>query len=296
MSAGFGELFGGASGNSQPRISVPIFTSRTWTAPADGVAILRAMGAGGGGSSQAAATGGGSAAWGCRVVRVLAGQQITFVIGAGGVSGTTGADGGNTTITVGGTTYTAPGGKGGTGAATGTPVVPAPTPLPAGWHFGAVGVRPGAVSNSRTGGAGVDILAQGGDATTSNGLGGGGTGAAGQGNNGGGAILGGRGDAFGRSSAGAGNYVDASRGEWGISFYGGGGGMSGTDGTAGGNGGGGGGGTSNAGAAGGYGGGGGGGALAGGAGGLGGGSGGGSGAATGGNGYAHVEFFADLGV
>ena len=290
MSAGFGELFGGGGGQGQPRISVPIFTSRTWTAPADGIAIIRAMGAGGSGGRGAgsgkAATGGYSGAWGGRVVRILNGQAINVAIGAGGAAPSIegpGAAGGATTVTVDGVTYTAPGGAGGLRAASGAVAPPVAPDLPAGWHFGAKSMRPGGVSNGATGGAGVDILMQGGDATSSasiSGSGGGGTGSQSDDTFGGGAMPGGRAATGVLATTGDGAVFDASQGEWGISFFGGGGGGSGSGGS-GGNGGGGGGSNGTTGGRGGIG---------------GGGGGGGNTAGAGGDGYAHIEFFADFGV
>lgn len=289
----------GGGGTLAPSVSRPFFESGTFIAPNDGVAELRGMGAGGGGAkaNTGAATGGYSGAWGAKLVRVNKGDTITVVIGAGGAAGaanSNGSAGTATTFTVGGVTYTAPGGPGGVYASSGAPVVPNGPAIPANWDIGAASVKPGTIAGL-TGGAGVDILAQGNNATSSasiNTSGGGGTGGPGAGSNGGGAITGGK-SISGLGPAATGIIEDASQREWIISFYGGSGG-SGSSGP-GGNGGGG------AGTgAGGNGGGGGGGNGNGGAGGLGGGggaSGGGAGTAgPGGNGFAVIHFAADLGI
>lgn len=296
--AEYGDFFGTASAAPQIQTS-NFFTSRTWTAPQNGILIMRAMGAGGGGARGTTATGGYSGSWGVKVVRVAKGDTAVVTIGAGGTGKTTtdgdGAAGGDTTIVVGGVTYTAyggPGGKFNLGAAPGNG--PAPS---ANWDAGAASVKPGWASAAATGGAGVDILAQGGNATTSasvNVSGGGGTGGPSVGSVGGGAI--GTKDAMGNAITTPIVYVDASSGEWGISFYGGAGGT-GTGATAtGGNGGGGAGATTGNG---GHGGGGGGAGMgsSGGSGGIGGGGGAcPTTAGNGGNGFAHFKFFADLAV
>ena len=288
-----------AGSRSPLKLSVPFFQSGTWPAPQDGVLEMRAMGAGGGGCwvTSGSGTGGYSGAWGAKLVRVKKSDVVTVTIGAGGTSSpaanTNGLDGGACTIAVGGVTYTAPGGLGGRYAASGSPVLPAAPVLPTDWDIGANSVKPGAAVGCRTGGAGVNILAQAGDATTSASVdmsGGGGTGAASSSVNGGGA------SPFGRSASGAlptnpGVIERADNGEWVISFFGGSGGGSG--GSGGGNGGGG----SGGGGGGGNGGGGGGGGIYGGGnGGIGGGGGSGSGGGGGGNGYACLHFYPDTGV
>ena len=320
------ELMGMISGGATlgPRVSTPFFTSGTWTAPKDGVLEIRAMGAGGGGcrATSGSGTGGYSGAWGAKLVRVKKSDVVTVTIGAGGTGGpaanTNGLDGGACTIAVGGVTYTAPGGLGGRYAASGGPVLPAAPVLPTYWDIGANSVKPGAAVGCRTGGAGVNILAQAGDATTSASVdmsGGGGTGAASSSGDGGGA------SPFGRSASGAppnnpGVIERADNGEWVISFFGGSGGYSGNGGnggnggggsggygnggygSGGGNGGGGGGSSGHGGNGGGGGGGvsyGGGNGGIGGGGGSGGGSGGSSGG-SGGNGYACLHFYPDTGV
>ena len=297
------ELMGMVSGGAMlgPRVSTPFFTSGTWTAPQDGVLEMRAMGAGGGGcrATSGSGTGGYSGAWGAKLVRVKKSDVVTVTIGAGGAGGqaanTNGLGGGACTIAVGGVTYTAPGGLGGRYAASGVPVLPTAPVLPTNWDIGANSVKPGAAVG-RTGGAGVNILAQAGDATTSASVdmsGGGGTGAASSSGEGGGAAP------FGRSASGAlptapGVIERADNGEWVISFFGGGGGLS--SGGNGGNGGGGGNSGGNGGS-GGSGGGGGSGGSGGGSGGSGGGGGSGlSSGGNGGNGYACLHFYPDTGV
>ncbi len=294
----FNVLFSaGGGGTLGPKISVPFFQSSTWTVPQDGVLEMRAMGAGGGGCwvTSGSGTGGYSGAWGAKLVRVKKSDVVTVTIGAGGTGGpaanTNGLAGGACTIAVGGVTYTAPGGLGGRYAASGGPVLPAAPVLPTYWDIGANSVKPGAAVGCRTGGAGVNILAQAGDATTSASVdmsGGGGTGAASSSGKGGGA------SPFGRSASGArpaspGVIERADNGEWVISFFGGSGSY---DGSYGGNGGGGG-----DGGYGGNGGGGGGSSYDGGGGGIGGGGGGGGDSGGGGgNGYACLHYYLDTGV
>lgn len=282
-----------------PTLQTNFFSSRTWTAPQDGYIVVRAMGAGGGGarasSSPYNATGGYSGSWGAKALRVAKGDTVVVNIGAGGAGALTngnGTAGGDTTVTVNGITYTAYGGPGGLyNSASAPPNGPAPS---ANWDFGAASVKPGWAGGSvRTGGAGVDILAQGNNATTSassDASGGGGTGGASEGAAGGGAA--GTKSANGQAAGSPPIYFDASNGEWGISFYGGNGSIGGG---GGGNGGGGGGGGGSGGGNGGNGGGGGSGGGSGGNGGIGGGGGGsGSSGGSGGNGYAHLKFYADM--
>ena len=287
----------GAGSRSPFKLSIPFLQSGTWTAPQDGVLEIRGMGAGGGGCwvTSGSGTGGYSGAWGAKLVRVKKSDVVTVTIGAGGTgspsANTNGLNGGACTIAVGGVTYTAPGGLGGRYAASSSPVLPAALVLPTYWDIGANSVKPGAAVGCRTGGAGVNILAQAGDATTSasvNMSGGGGTGAASSSGDGGGA------SPFGRSASGAppnnpGVIERADNGEWVISFFGGSGSY---DGSYGGNGGGGG-----DGGYGGNGGGGGGSSYDGGGGGIGGGGGGGGyEGGGGGNGYACLHFYLDTGV
>ena len=294
----YSDLFGsGGSSTLGPTLATNYFESRTWIAPQDGIAIVRGMGAGGGGaratSSPKTGTGGYSGSWGCKIVRVKKGDTISVAIGAGGIGRTStdgnGTAGGGTIITISGVKYIAYGGLGGVYNAR-APLPNGPSPS-ANWDFGAASVKPGWSANCLTGGAGVDILAQGNNATTSDSVdlsGGGGTGSKSVGTIGGGAMPGGR-SALGSTSPNPGAVFDTSQGEWGISFYGGATGCNGGggygNGAAGGNGGGGGGGYDGGGGNGGIGGGGGGG-ISGGNGGIGG----------GGQGFAHLKFYADMGV
>ena len=296
----FTELFLGGGGKPlAPTLATNFFTSRTFTAPQDGIVVIRAMGAGGGGARGTNATGGYSGSWGAKAIRVSKNDTIVVSVGAGG-AGRTGSDGngtagGDTTVTVHGVTYTAYGGPAGIfNSGSAPPDGPAPS---SNWDLGAISVKPGWIAAGATGGAGVDILAQGNNATTSdsvNASGGGGTGGPSTGSVGGGAV--GTAAATGQAAANPGVFVDASGGDWGISFYGGSGGNSAPG--PGGNGGGGGG--SGTGAAGGNGGGGGASTTSGAAG--VGGRGGGGGASlsnnsgAGGSGFAHLKFFADLGI
>ena len=288
-----------------PTLSTNFFESRTWTAPQDGIVIVRGMGAGGGGARGATtggpAIGGYSGSWGCKIVRVKKGDTISVAIGAGGIGRTgtpgNGTAGGNTIITIGGVQYIAYGGPGGGHNPT-APLPNGPSPS-ANWDFGAASVKPGWVASSNsTGGAGVDILAQGNNATTSDSIsqsGGGGTGSKSVAETGGGAMPGGK-SALGSGPTNPGDVFDASQGEWGISFYGGSGGIGDGGDHGGGNGGGGGG---SAPYGGGNGGGGGGSApYGGGTGGIGGGGGGtrDATAGNGGQGFAHLKFYADMGV
>ena len=288
----------GSSSTLGPTLSTNFFESRTWIAPQDGIVIVRGMGAGGGGgASGTSATGGYSGSWGCKIVRVKKGATVSVTIGARGTgrgsSDGNGAAGGNTIITIGGVQYIAYGGPGGVSGATKT--LPNGPSQSANWDFGAASVKPGwsATPTTRTGGAGVDILAQGNNATTSDSTffsGGGGTGSKSVGTDGGGAMPGGK-SAMDDAPAAPGVRYDASQGEWGISFYGGGGGGGSSGGGSGGNGGngGGGGGSGNGGYSGGN----------GGNGGYGGGGGSGYSGGNGGNGgqgFAHLKFFADMGV
>ncbi len=302
MNKAFNELFpGGGGGVLAPSLATNFFTSRTWVAPQDGIVVVRAMGAGGGGAQGGNATGGYSASWGAKALRVSKGTAVAVAIGAGGVgrSGSSGNGnaGGNTTVTINGVTYIAYGGPGGVyNAAAVLPNGPSPS---ANWDFGVDSVRPWwQAGTCYSGGAGVDILAQGNNATTSSfspgatGGGGGGTGSAAVADSTtpGGAAPGGY-SADGRPPANPPIYLDASDGEWGISFFGG----SGGSGSGNGGNGGGGQGGSNVGS-GGNGGGGGSSSPAAGNGGIGGG-GGGSGVGSGGkggNGFAHLKFFADM--
>lgn len=292
-----------------PKISTPFFTSGTWTAPQDGILEIWAMGAAGGGGCvnniTHAATGGYSGAWGAKTIRVVKDQVVSIAVGAGGTfksSAGAGNAGGSTTITTGGVTRTAPGGPGGLFVASGTPVVPDGPALPVGdWDLGAASVKPGVWPGGATGGAGVDILARGGNFTTSASAiqsGGGGTGGPANGPVGGGATPDGLAADGSISDMFPGKYVFIDT-RWIISFYGGNG--SAASGTVyGGNGGGGRYIAAQASGNGGNGGGGGGGSYgsgdAGGGGGIGGGGGSGVAGASGGPGFVALHFYPDMGV
>ena len=264
-----------------PTLATNFTASRTWTAPQDGIVVVRAMGAGGGGArSSLSATGGYSGSWGAKAVRVKKNDAVVVTIGAGGV-GRTGTDGdgtagGDTTVVIGGVTYIAYGGPGGKAGAV-SAIANGPSPS-SNWDFGAASVKPGwAAGATRTGGAGVDILAQGNNATTSDSInlsGGGGTGGPSENTTGGGAI--GTASANGQPAQNPAVFLDAAGGDWGISFYGGSGGVPSS---SGGNGGGGG--AGSGGAAGGRGAGGGAGTTFGGG---------------GGSGFVHLKFYADMGI
>lgn len=308
--ASLSELSGLGSGSAfAPRLSTPFFSSGTFVAPQDGIVELRAMGAGGSGayrtSGSTTSTGGYSGEWGAKVLRVSKGQTLTVTVGGGGAPRTTaggGNAGGNTTINVDGVDYIALGGSGGITAASGTPTVPNAAVISSLWHIGASSVKPGVFAGASTGGAGVDILAQGNNATTSASTassGGGGTGFPGVGLAGGGALPGGKAVTGQVGSSDSPVFMDADNGDWLMSFYGGSGGISGA-GILGINGANGGGGGSTTGSAyeGGTGGNGGGGGCSngGGIGGIGAGGAAGNPSGAGGSGFAVIHFFTDSGV
>lgn len=279
-------------------ISKMFLASGTFTAPFDGVAVIRVMGAGGGGASSYSggsvkATGGYSGSWALKVLRMAAGETLTFSIGAGGAgksggSAGAGTAGGATSVTYASTAHSTPGGPGGESAATPTNAN-GPASSDSWFDVKVASVKPGVPPgvNQATGGAGVDILGQGGNATTSDSSaysGGGGTGSASVGTTGGGALAGGL-SINGKAPADPPDFVPALQDEWGLPFFGGSGGASNKAGANGGGGG--------SGSAGGIGGGGGGG-YGGGGGGIGGGGGATSAASAagkGGDGYAFVKFF-----
>lgn len=103
--------------------STTLTSGTTFTTGVDTETIrirVQGAGAGGGGctsvgSAAAAAGGGGGGAYAEKIFDVLPNTNYGYVIGAAGngVSGAAGANGGNSTFTVGGTTVTAPGGTGG---------------------------------------------------------------------------------------------------------------------------------------------------------------------------------------
>lgn len=243
-----GRYNGGALGAGKPllsKIQRAYPTSGTFTAPANGWVATKQMGGGGGGGGGPTATGGSSAAWAAKLWRVEKGQVLTITVGAKGLGaaalGTNGSDGGATIITDGVSTVTTLGGKGGIGTATAVANTgPDGAAYPTGGDFGAGGSKAGntvAVNNSRTGGAGVDLMAKGANATRSgNSTGGFATG--------GGSVTWPSSDAVDRNTAGAGyggpsigaepgpdifggtstvvTYM-AREGEWGIPYFGSGG-------------------------------------------------------------------------
>jgi hypothetical protein len=126
------ELFG-RDPNALTREITPAFntrdvitTSGTYTAPVTGWYKVTAKGGGGGGNGSGLAgdnvtrwTGGGGGEGGTTIayVSMTAGDTATVVIGAGGTGGSAGynsnnsTDGGNTSVTIDGNTYTAGGGS-----------------------------------------------------------------------------------------------------------------------------------------------------------------------------------------
>lgn len=240
------ELFGAA--NPRPlvcRLFRQYTVSGTFVAPAEGWCVTRQMGGGGGGGGGPTATGGSSAAWAVKRWRMELGQVLAITVGANGLGaaalGTNGSNGGTTTITDGVSTVTTPGGKGGIGTAAAVANTgPDGAAYPTGGDFGAGGSKAGnteAVNNSRTGGAGVDLMAKGANATRSgNSTGGFATG--------GGSVTWPSADTAGSNTAGAGyggpsigaepgpdifggtsiavTYM-AREGEWGIPYFGSGG-------------------------------------------------------------------------
>ena len=173
------ELFGAPK---QSPITLQICRAYTasgaFTAPVDGWVTTMQMGGGGGGGRSGAngtATGGSSAAWAGKLWRVKAGQTLTITVGAGGAygasDGAAGSNGGATTITDGVTTVTSPGGLGGLASSVAAALTgPNGGAAPTNADIGAAGSKSGncaAVAGARTGGAGVDLLAKGGNATRS---------------------------------------------------------------------------------------------------------------------------------
>lgn len=223
MSVDFTKLFGGGEGKYLA-MQIPFFDSKAWTVPQDGIIIVRALGAGGGGTSGGTGynnqTGGYSGSWGCKALSVTKGTVITVQIGAGGVwINNTSVGGGNTVITIGTEQYIAAGGPNGVSGATG-PLPNGPRPSD-NWDYGAASVRPGWLGYIPTGGAGVDIFAQGNNATTSlHGAGGGTMYSIGiEIGHGGGATPDGK--SLSGMDDGVPEYLSLDGMGWGISFYGG---------------------------------------------------------------------------
>ena len=223
-------------------------SSGTFTAPSDGVALIRVIGGGGSGGNGNASkrvTGGYSGSWAMKVLRMKKGETLTVSVGAGGAAQTTngaaGNAGGATSVTYDGVSHSTPGGYGGESAS--SPSNPnGPVSSDVWWDKVVSSVKPGQAplaANQPTGGAGVDILGQGGNATTSQatyGSGGGGTGSAST-SNGGGALDGGY-SVLGKAPSNPPDFVPCLQDEWGLPFYGGnGGGGSGSGGNGGGGGG-----------------------------------------------------------
>jgi hypothetical protein len=100
-----------------------VTTSGTYTAPVSGWYKVTVKGAGGGGGGSHyvgglsfGGAGGGEGGTTIRYLQMKAGDTATIVIGAGGTQGASddvGGNGGDTTFTYNGTTYTAGGGQGG---------------------------------------------------------------------------------------------------------------------------------------------------------------------------------------
>lgn len=97
---------------------VRLTTSGTYTAPVTGVYRITLVGGGGGGGAakQSVCSGGGGQAGAHNEFysKLTAGVSYSYIIGAGGTGATYGNDdstaGGSTSLTIGGTTYTAPNG------------------------------------------------------------------------------------------------------------------------------------------------------------------------------------------
>lgn len=112
---------GGSVGNLVQRI---IMSSQDFIAPRDGSYRVTAIGGGGSGGRSSSygnglrATGGGAGGFSQKVVQLAKGDELTIIVGAGGVAPAAagardGADGGTTTVTGPGIALTAAGGKGG---------------------------------------------------------------------------------------------------------------------------------------------------------------------------------------
>lgn len=157
------------------RTLIYVASSRQVTALADGVLVIRVLGAGGSGATASwvahqkeperpGATGGSAGTVGLRCVPVKKGDVFTAVLGAGGESvitqGSPGRDGGATTITGPGVNIHVPGGSGGiTGAQAGQQNAPTPAPQGLDWHLASA--RNTLKNGRATGGAAAGILAGG---------------------------------------------------------------------------------------------------------------------------------------
>lgn len=157
------------------RTLIYVASSRQVTAPADGVLVIRVLGAGGSGATASwygqqketdrhGATGGSAGTVGMRCVPVKKGDVFTAALGAGGASvitqGSPGRDGGATTITGPGVNINVPGASGGiTGAQAGQQNAPTPAPQGLDWHLASA--RNTLKNGRATGGAAAGILAGG---------------------------------------------------------------------------------------------------------------------------------------
>ncbi|MDE1997653.1 MAG: hypothetical protein KGI52_01870 [Burkholderiales bacterium] len=167
----FGSAGGGASAGGW---STVITASRSITFTQAGTVVFSVVGTGGGGAANAggvgAATGGNSAPWGRKKIHVVAGDVLTFTLGAGGAkaaaNSSNGSPGGTTTVTLNGVTImTVQGEAGGVYVAGAGPAnAPVPSATVTGADYWVPGVRAGQASGgtgSSTGGAAVDILSTG---------------------------------------------------------------------------------------------------------------------------------------
>ena len=157
------------------RTLIYVASSRQVTTPADGVLVIRVLGAGGSGATASwyaqqketdrhGATGGSAGTVGMRCVPVKKGDVFTAVLGAGGESvitqGSPGRDGGATTVTGPGVNIHVPGASGGiTGAQAGQQNAPTPAPQGLDWHLASA--RNTLKNGRATGGAAAGILAGG---------------------------------------------------------------------------------------------------------------------------------------
>lgn len=141
-----------------------VTTSRTWTAPCDGILDILAFGAGGSGgaclgltASTQRATGGNAGPMGFKRVVVRKGDQVVFALGTGGAAkallataAENGNDGGVTTVTGPGFRMSLPGGKGGVGLDTSAAVNPQTNSPVTGADMFLLGGQGGAIAASAT--------------------------------------------------------------------------------------------------------------------------------------------------
>jgi len=157
MSTTLGDLAGYGVGGRLQTLAALIPASRSIAVTADGWAVISAMGGGAGGTKNW--TPGNSAGWGIKGIQVKAGDVIGFAIAAGGAptqsAGVAAAKGGDTVITLNGTTIAvAPGGE--AGPANNTTKSPV-TAVPTGMDFWMPGRQPQLPLNYFMGGAAVDL-------------------------------------------------------------------------------------------------------------------------------------------